>query len=105
MTNEDALELLGNAPVKIGLRQQGHMKTVARMLSAGATWDEIGAAIGWHGPTAQDWFGRELLAELELLRRDLTAICDEHYECQTGGLCSMLNDIRERLEAKGVVRT
>lgn len=45
--------------IKIGLRQQGHLPTVERMLAEGATWDEIGKAIGWHGPTAKEWYGYE----------------------------------------------
>lgn len=43
----------------VGLRAQGHLPTVERMLATGATWDEIGAAIGWDGSTAQAWYAAE----------------------------------------------
>lgn len=46
----------GKVSVKIGLQQQGHIETVERMLAEGATWDEIGAVIHWHGPTAKRWY-------------------------------------------------
>lgn len=48
-----------DVPVRIGLTQQGHMATVEAMLAEGASWDEIGAAIGWHGPTAAQWYAIE----------------------------------------------
>ena len=56
VTREEFDELFRGVPIKIGLRQQGHIPTVERMLAHGATWDEIGKAIGWHGPTAQRWY-------------------------------------------------
>ncbi len=34
--------------------EQRQMITAA--LADGKTWDEIGALIGWHGPTAREWF-------------------------------------------------
>lgn len=54
-------ELLGDADVKvqIGLRQQGHIPTIERMLAEGASWGEIGKALGWHGPTAKEWYEAE----------------------------------------------
>lgn len=51
---------------KLGLRQQGHMATVQQMLAMGATWDEIGLAIGWHGPTAKHWYELESNRELSI---------------------------------------
>lgn len=51
----DLLRECGAVP-RIGLEAQGHIPTVERMLAGGKTWDEIGKAIGWHGPTAQDWY-------------------------------------------------
>lgn len=55
-----------NSIVRVGLRQQGHMATVETMLRHGATWDEIGSAINWHGPTAREWWEREALEDLRL---------------------------------------
>lgn len=46
--------------VKFGLRAQGHIPTIERMLSEGKSWDDIGRAIGWHGSTAKEWYAREL---------------------------------------------
>lgn len=48
--------------IKFGLRAQGHIPTIDRMLAEGATWEEIGATIGWHPPTAKEWYERELNA-------------------------------------------
>ena len=44
--------------IKVGLRAQGHIPTVERMLADGRTWDEIGKEIGWHGPTVKEWYER-----------------------------------------------
>jgi len=47
-----------NLHVKIafGLRQQGHIPTIERMLAEGADWDAIGREIGWCPQTAeQHW--------------------------------------------------
>ena len=55
---ERLLETCG-LKVRIGLRQQGHMPTVERLLAEGRTWDEIGKEIGWHGPTAKKWYEME----------------------------------------------
>lgn len=44
--------------IEFGLRQQGHVPTVERMLSEGKTWEEIGCAIGWCPKAAQDWYER-----------------------------------------------
>ena len=35
------------ATVKFGLRAQGHLPTIERMLNEGASWHAIGRAIGW----------------------------------------------------------
>lgn len=53
------IEMLGDIPVAIGLRQQGHMPTVARMLGEGASWEEIGKAIGWQVAAAEKWWEME----------------------------------------------
>ena len=55
--------------VRIGLRAQGHMPAVEKMLRDGKTWDDIGAAIGWHGPSVREWWSREVLADLAELSR------------------------------------
>jgi hypothetical protein len=60
---EELMKVLEGVPVQIGLRQQGHIPTVERMLAAGKSWDEIGRAIGWHGPTAKQWYENEKDAE------------------------------------------
>lgn len=48
-----------DVPCLIGLTQQGHMPTVERMRAGGATWDEIGATIGWQGAAVEEWYGIE----------------------------------------------
>ena len=63
---ETLAELLRGVDVQIGLRQQGHIETVDRMLAEGATWNEIGVAIHWHGPTAKQWYEIESKRTKEL---------------------------------------
>lgn len=53
------LEEMGDVEIQFGLRQQGHLDTVTRMRAEGASWDDIGKAIGWHGPTVQEWYEME----------------------------------------------
>lgn len=51
-----AFEKLMKTPVVFGLRNQGHLPTVERMLAEGASWAEIGAEIGWDGETARRYY-------------------------------------------------
>ena len=44
-------------PVIFGLKAQGHIPTVERMLAEGETWAEIGKAIGWCPKTAERHYG------------------------------------------------
>jgi hypothetical protein len=63
---EELARLLSEIPdvqVCFGLRAQGHLPTIRRMLKEGASWEEIGAAIGWQGKAAAEWFDREDLAD------------------------------------------
>lgn len=53
---------------KIGLRAQGHMPTIERMLIDGASWEDIGAAIHWNAYSARDWWCYALLAENRAMR-------------------------------------
>ncbi len=55
---EALLKLLDDSGMVMGLRAQGHVPTVMQMLCDGATWKDIGAAIGWDGDAAHDWFDR-----------------------------------------------
>lgn len=48
----DLLDTSG-AKVQFGLRAQGHIPTIDRMLSDGSTWEDIGRAIGWVGDAAR----------------------------------------------------
>jgi len=52
-----AMEILMNTPVLFGLKQQGHIPTIERMLKDGATWKEIGKEIGWDPKTAKEHWG------------------------------------------------
>lgn len=42
--------------IKFGLRAQGHIPTIERMLAEGCTWPQIGFAIGWCPETAKRWY-------------------------------------------------
>jgi len=54
----DLLQSVG-AKVRIGLRQQGKFDRVHEMYLGGESWDAIGKAIGWDGPTAERWYRAE----------------------------------------------
>ena len=55
-------ELLEESGLKIqfGLEAQGHIPTIEALLADGADWEAIGKAIGWHGPTARQYWERHL---------------------------------------------
>jgi len=42
-----------------GLRAQGHIPAIERMLAEARCWDEIGRVIGWCPKTAAKYYGRE----------------------------------------------
>ena len=50
-----------NPSIKIvfGLRAQGHLPTIDRMLSEGKSWEEIGREIHWCPKTAEKWYDEE----------------------------------------------
>ena len=52
--DKKAWEILMNAPILFGLKAQGHIPTIERMLENGATWKEIGKKIGWCPETAKE---------------------------------------------------
>ena len=56
---EDRYPEIANAKIAFGLRQQGHLPTVERMLADGKSWEEIGKAIGWCPITAKEFYERE----------------------------------------------
>ena len=64
----DLAELLKDSGLKVvfGLRAQGHLPTIKAMLAGGASWDQIGEAIGWHAPTARKHYDAESLADVYL---------------------------------------
>jgi hypothetical protein len=47
-----------NTPIKFGLRAQGHIPTIERMLASGSSWEAIGKAIGWDPQAAKEWYYR-----------------------------------------------
>lgn len=47
-----------NARISFGLQAQGHVPTIERMLSDGASWEQVGAAIGWHPATVKEHWER-----------------------------------------------
>jgi hypothetical protein len=56
----DIEEVLGNAKVVFGLKRQGHIPAIERMLKEGKNWDDIGAAINWCPITAREHYERYL---------------------------------------------
>lgn len=53
-------EVLGNAEVVFGLKRQGHIPAIERMLKEGKSWDDIGQAINWCPITAREHYERYL---------------------------------------------
>lgn len=45
---------LMNASIIFGLKAQGHIPTIRKMLAEGKTWEEIGEKIGWCPKTAKE---------------------------------------------------
>lgn len=60
ITKNPTKELL-NQRILFGLRAQGHVPTIEKMLAEGASWEEIGKAISWDPATAKDFYEREVL--------------------------------------------
>jgi hypothetical protein len=58
-STDEGWEAVMRTPVVFGLRAQGHIPTIERMLAEGASWPEIGDAIGWCPDTAREWFKRD----------------------------------------------
>jgi hypothetical protein len=54
---------LANAKVLFGLRAQGHIPTIERMLAVGEGWGAIGRAIGWEPAAAEQHYAEHLDAE------------------------------------------
>lgn len=54
----DGWDALLNAPVVFGLKAQGHLPTIGKMLGQGKTWEEIGKAINWCPDTAREHYER-----------------------------------------------
>ena len=61
MSPEQELDKLlqeSGVQIKFGLRAQGHIPTIHRMLSEGKSWEDIGRVIHWDPKTAERWFKR-----------------------------------------------
>jgi hypothetical protein len=56
--NKELCAILNEAGLtpKIGLEAQGHIPKVEQMRAKGKSWEEIGKAIGWHGPSVKEWY-------------------------------------------------
>lgn len=68
-----------NAPIAFGLKSQGHIPTIERMLAE--AWDKIGNEIGWMPSTAREHYERitsasAVAAAREEVFRDLRAKCE-----------------------------
>jgi hypothetical protein len=60
--DQKTIESLMNAPFLFGVKLQGHIPTIERMLEEGATWEQIGEEIGWCPETAKEhyiWYIKE----------------------------------------------
>ena len=64
------LEAAG-ATVQFGLRAQGHLPTIERMLTEGASWHAIGRAIGWDKHAACEHYAIHMRDEIARLDASL----------------------------------
>lgn len=71
---------LAGATVKFGLRQQGHLPDVERMLTEGKSWEEIGRFIGWCPDAARSCYERESARLLVQLRAVITDLHSQHAD-------------------------
>lgn len=57
MTEKDNIHnYLLNTPICFGLKAQGHIPTIERMLLENKSWEEIGKVINWDVKTAKDHY-------------------------------------------------
>lgn len=54
----EELEKVLDVPFVFGLKAQGHIPTIERLLDEGVNWEEIGRAIGWCPRTAREHYER-----------------------------------------------
>ena len=92
--------LLPDVPIAFGLRAQGHIPTVRRMLQEGHSWAEIGAEIGWDGATAMRFYRDDYEAVDELADRLLDGITVVLQAFTTEQLRAIA-DHREEINAEG----
>lgn len=59
VADAEAKKALLNQPITFGLRAQGHLPMIEKMLTEGASWEEIGKAINWEPATAKEFYERE----------------------------------------------
>lgn len=53
------IELLGDFKFYFGLKAQGHLPTIKKMLKENKSWEEIGKEIGWCPKTAEKFYEME----------------------------------------------
>ena len=94
---KELFRVFEGVPIKFGLAAQGHLPTVARMLSEGKTWDEIGDVIGWHGPTVKQYWEIERRAPTP---KGEPRAC-EHKEINDEGFCKSCG-ARAAIEIEGL---
>ena len=60
LEDKKAWGILMNTRVLFGLKAQGHLPTIEKMLKDGATWKEIGKKIGWCPETGKKDYERHV---------------------------------------------
>lgn len=58
MDRKELCKTIGNKNVRFGLKAQGHLPTIEKMIKNGNTWEEIGKKIGWCPKTAKKHYDR-----------------------------------------------
>ena len=61
----EELEKILNVPFLFGLKAQGHITTIEKMLKENKTWEEIGEVIHWCPKTAKEHYERYLASALQ----------------------------------------
>lgn len=94
----EEMQRLLDTPVVFGLRAQGHIPTIKKMLAAGRSWDAIGKEIGWDPDTAQRHYESDARDRLQVVAGELRG-----YRFSYGTERDLQNAIAEILRERWVV--
>jgi hypothetical protein len=95
MSDDELKQILDNAPIVFGLKAQGHVPAIERILAE--AWEKIGNEIGWCPKTAREHYERhtasdrliEAEREIAALRAELL-LAEASRDLARNGLARMV---------------